>query len=159
MKNIIISIIVTLFVTICTDSHASCSDQKTINAVNKIYEQGLLSLYPDNIRYINAVSDNYIIKVKDIQTLVYDNTTGKYTCEAVIEVTFSDKIKTKFPACNKVITETVTYTSQETADTKQPYVRSISDLRQFIWSTKKCAAEIYANEKLQMRRTEDDNKK
>ena len=158
MKIIIIAIIVTLSVTIYNKSFASCSDPKTIDTVDKIYEQGIISLYPDNIRYINEVKGNYIINVKDIKTLVYDNTTGKYTCEAVIEVTFSDKIKTKYSACNKVITDTVTYTSQETEDTKQPYVKAISDLRQFRWSTEKCAAMIYANEEQQMKRTEDDNK-
>jgi uncharacterized protein YecT (DUF1311 family) len=113
----------------CGSKTPSCADQKTTDLIKQICHQWLEEhlvrekVDPASTKTAMALPLN----VTMIRTAGHDEKLGKYTCEAVLETTYSDqatKIK-GFDAVNRV---NIKYTSQLTDDKKQQLVELFGHL-------------------------------
>lgn len=99
----------------CSDSPPSCSDSEATDLVTEIITEQLDKKRQGFIRLNNANEKiTYEVEVKDIRTTSQDDNTGKFKCEATVNVISNNAFFNN--------SSDITYTTEITEDGGKPYV-------------------------------------
>jgi PBP1b-binding outer membrane lipoprotein LpoB len=115
MKKILLIIFSAVGLSGCSDSPPSCSDSDATDLVTEIIT-GQLDKKRQGFIRLNSANKKitYEVEVKDIRTASQDNNTGKFKCEATVNVISNNAFFNNGSE--------ITYTTEITEDGGEPYV-------------------------------------